>query len=148
MIETLKNSILNSEFDEAKKILLNYNEKEIIDIVSELAYDWDNIGVYFFILDITFKENTAFWHGLASTILTIAFCYIPGAYYIAYKHMEKAIELDPSDISYKEGILLFYYVPDKVLDAKSAYKIAKEILEYDNTNNTAKHLIERIDEQK
>jgi len=143
-MDNLKNSILEGNFNLAKKILKNEDPKEIERKLSILAYDLDNIAIYFLVLDIVFEEKKAFWHGVASTILSTAFVYILGSYQLSYKHMNEALNLEPKNIDYKEGILLFYAIPDKILDVDRAKKIAKEILEVDPNNKTAMSTLESI----
>lgn len=58
--------------------------------------------------------------------------------------MSEAVKLEPENMDYKEGLLLFYAIPDKILDVDRAKKIAKEILDVDANNKTAINTLKSI----
>lgn len=99
------------------------------------------------VLELIYEHENAFWNSVASTLLSQAFCYIPGAYRMAFKHMEKAMLLEPTDVNYKEGILFFYVIPDKLLEFEKAKIISEEILSIDPNNATAKKIINTINDK-
>ena len=140
-MDTLKEAILNSDFIKAKELILNTKKEEIENKLIELAFELDDIGIYFLISDIASDKEEAFWHSMVSTILSTAFCHICGAYQVAFKHMTKAMQLEPKNIRYMEGILLFYSIPEKVLNFQQVKKIVKDILDINPDNETAKRII-------
>ena len=51
-----------------------------------------------------------------------------GAYWVAYRHTRRAIELEPENDRNKESLLSFYDIPDKILSMEEALKVAEEVL--------------------
>lgn len=84
--------------------------------------------VYAFLCYVLYDTNTAYLHNLTSVIMSTALCHIQGAYQTAFFHAKKAIELAPNDLNFKEFLLFFYVIPEKLLSHDEAMIIAKEIL--------------------
>ena len=51
-----------------------------------------------------------------------------GAYWVAYRHTRRAIELEPENDRNKESLLSFYDISDEILSMEEVLKIAKEVL--------------------
>lgn len=146
MIEELKKYILDGEFEVCKKICNNITYQQLEDNIMLIALETDNISTYFFILHMLFEKESAELHSLASSLLSGVFTYIPGVYYNAYSHMLKAVQLSPNNYEYMEGLLLFYHIPDKIIDKNTALRIANEILNINPKSESAKSII--VDIQK
>jgi len=144
MIKELKQSILNGEFEEAKECLKRVPKNMVENDLVDLAYDTENISVYLFVLKLLFEQEDAYLHCLASTIMSIGFSHVSGAYHIAYHHMIRAVELEPLDYSYKEGLLLFYRIPERLLSREDAVKLAQEILKDNPDSASAKSVLRDI----
>jgi len=128
MDEKLKKYILDGEFGEAKKHCTKIKEEVLEDELLQIAFDTGNIGVYLFAYDLAYTKGTAELYSIASTLMSVVFNHLPGGYYVAYNHMLTAARLDQKDYTYKEGLLLFYHIPEKIIPREEALKISKEIL--------------------
>lgn len=128
MSEKIKESILIGNFNEAEKYLKSYNTCELREFLIELCYETENIIIYSFICNIISKKERAELHFIASEILSMPLCHINGAYNSSLFHARKAIELDPYNIEYKEYILLFYNIPEKLISKGEAEQFAREVI--------------------
>lgn len=138
----LKHNILEGNFKKAndisKKMSLNDLENELL----EIAFETDNISIYFFILDLLNEDANAELHEMASTILSTAYSHVVGSYNLALNHMRKAMYLDPHDITYKEGMLFFYNIPEQLITKAQAIELAKEIIKINPENERAKEILQ------
>ncbi|WP_146130573.1 hypothetical protein [Laceyella sediminis] len=84
------------------------------------------------------KHEEATFHCIASHLMSLPLCSIDGAYNVGFYHAKRAVELSPEDASFKEHLLFYHAIPDKLLSDEEAEKIAKSILEMEPDNQTAK----------
>lgn len=141
MLEKLKNYIMEGDFNLARS-LYEKSDYEILEHdIHVIAYDTENVATYFFILDLIFHKNEPQLHYIACSLLCNPLVYIPGAYYLAYNHILQAIELDSENLKYKEYLLLFYNIPDKILKREEAVEVAKSILKIEPGNKAANSVI-------
>ncbi|MCW6086064.1 MULTISPECIES: hypothetical protein [Clostridium] len=75
------------------------------------------------------KQESSALHYIASELFSMPLCHVTGAYNSSLFHARRAIELDPNNISYKEYILLFYNLPEKLIGQYEAKKFAQEVIE-------------------
>lgn len=138
----LKHNILEGNFkianDISKEMSLNDLENELL----EIAFETDNISIYFFILDVLNEAANAELHAMASTILSTAYSHVAGSYNLALNHMRKAMYLDPHDITYKEGMLFFHNIPEQLITKAQAIELAKEIIKINPENERAKEILQ------
>lgn len=125
----IKKMILDGKFDEAGKILTSFDAEYVREVLIELCYETENIIVYSFVCNILCIKETSELHYIASELLSMPLCHVTGAYNSALFHARRAIELDPNDISYKEYILLFYNLPEKLITECEAKKFAQQVIE-------------------
>ncbi|HDK7166230.1 TPA: hypothetical protein PTV44_000033 [Clostridium botulinum] len=129
MNEEINKMILDGKFDEAQKILNFFDAEYVRELLIELCYETENIIVYSFVCNMLCKKETRELHYIASELLSMPLCHVTGAYNSALFHARRAIELDPNDISYKEYILLFYNLPEKLITESEAKKFAQQVIE-------------------
>ncbi|WP_058487092.1 hypothetical protein [Defluviitalea phaphyphila] len=129
MDEKIKKLILDGNFDEAQKIAKSFDIGYIRELLIDLCYETENIIVYSFVYNMLCKEESSELHYIASELLSMPLCHVTGAYNSALFHARRAIELDPNNISYKEYILLFYNLPERLISEYEAKKIAQEVIE-------------------
>lgn len=142
--ERLQQLIFNYNFEEAKELFNELNEKKQDEILSLIAFDTGNILVYTFIGYLIFENNTAFRHSLAAAIMSSEFCWIEGAYETAFFHARKACELSPNDVGFKEFLLFFHVIPERLLTKEEAIKIATEVLVTKKNSKAAKGIINEV----
>ena len=138
-----KKCILKAEFSKAENLMKKITIKDLDEILFSLAYDKETINSYGFLCHILKKHEKAVYHAIASVLLSNAVNYLPYVYHLALFHQRRAVELEPTNVGYKEYLLYFNDIPEKVLSDKEAIKIAKEILVLDPKNEVASRVIKR-----
>jgi len=141
MLEKLKKHIIDGDFNLTRLLYDNKDYEVLEHDIHVIAYDTENVATYFFILDLIFHKNQAQLHYIACSLLSNPLVYIPEAYYLAYNHILQAIELDSDNLKYKENLLLFYSIPDKILKREEAVEVANSILKIDPENKAANSII-------
>jgi len=137
----LKEQILNGRF---KEVISVFDDKGLNDIEEELyriAYETESMQVYYFVLYLIAFGETSYKHKIASLLLSQPLCFINGAYFASFYHAKKALELEESKETL-EYMLFFNTIPDKPLCDNDAKVIAKKIVEVDNDNKVARHILE------
>ena len=89
MIDTLKKYIMGGDFEKARIICENKNSETLEHDMNVIAYDTGSVATYFFVLDLLFRKEEAQLHYIACSLLINPLVDIPGAYYIAYRHILK-----------------------------------------------------------
>ncbi|BBW96444.1 hypothetical protein ACPVTF_08110 [Geobacillus icigianus] len=97
-----------------------------------------NLLIYSYLIN---NNETAYYHYLASELLSTAFCHLPDAYASALYHAKRAVELSPEDVSLKEHLLLFHDIPEKLISKEEAKAIAQEILKIMPNSEAAKNVL-------
>ena len=146
-IEKFKQAIIDGDFTIAKKYIdiKDYDllENELMDMG---GIDSDNLSPYFFILYLIFENDNAKLNEIASSLLSFPFAWISGAYSVAFNHLKKAMMFDPENMYYKELILFYHDIPERLLSKDDAIKYAKQILEVDPSVKIAQDIIVRYNE--
>ncbi|VJM03494.1 Uncharacterised protein [Streptococcus pneumoniae] len=70
--------------------------------------------------------------------------FLEGAYYTALYHAKTAVLLSPERIIYKENLLLFYELPEKLLSEEEAKIVIDDILKKNPTNELALNLLKDL----
>lgn len=134
-------AILLGDFEKAKELATQMDMDSLRDTLFLLAYDNENIATYGFISYVLLEEETSEFHYIASYLFGMALNHLKGAYQTSFHHAKKAAELSPDDMSYKEYLLFFNAIPDKLLGNAEAFEIANEILKHDPNNKAALSVI-------
>ncbi|ELR68743.1 hypothetical protein C900_05875 [Fulvivirga imtechensis AK7] len=134
--------IKEKRFEEAYKQVDIQNFKPYYDeILSAVFVDEDMCHYEFLNYIIENHRGDALMHYYAAELMSTALNFMPNGYKIAFDHAMKAIELNPSDISLKEYALLFYEVPDRLLDEQKAKELALEVLKANKESEAAKRVL-------
>ena len=142
--EKLQKEILNGEFKQAKKIIRNISEPDFEQFMMSQPYDTEReIAFYFFVEDLLGQKEEARLHNLASSIMGFGLNWLPGAYNVSMRHLQKAIQLAPENLNYKQGMILYHNIPDRLLSKEDAIKYAKQVLEVDPSVKIAQDIIDR-----
>lgn len=136
--EKIKKLIELNEFDQLSDFFSQKEQKEIEAILLTIAYDYDCLLVYTFISSMLQKKETSFWHYVASLVMANSFNHLKYGYNIAFYHAKKAIALSPNNMELKAYALLFYAIPEKLLDKDTATTYARELYDQDRNNNAAR----------
>lgn len=143
------NFIRNGKFYEAKKILELSNLEQLYTILMDLGFEKNtDFSPYFFVLELIFDNESDFLHSTAAALLGNPFCWMPGAYNIAKRHTQKAIELAPNNTLYKKRMLWFYEIPERLITLEEAVDYAKEVLEVFPKDSAALRIMKRLEKRK
>lgn len=96
---------MTGQFLIAQKELKFLDQKTFEQAILEIGCDEINICSYAFICFLLRKHEASYYHSLASTLLSAAFCHLEGGYYAAIYHARRAIDLSPNDIQLQENLL-------------------------------------------
>ncbi|MBD1372882.1 hypothetical protein IC620_10995 [Hazenella sp. IB182357] len=134
--ENVQNGNFINAFEQLKSLSEEKFEKRVVSV----AFELENISAYFFMLSVIEKSENAFHHYIASVVLSTALSHLTGAYHAGLYHARKAIELAPDEISYKEYLLLFHDIPERLVSSQEAFKLSLEILKVNPTRQRALEL--------
>ncbi|WP_310602848.1 hypothetical protein [Anaerosporobacter sp.] len=140
-MENLLEYILEGEFEIAKAICIGIPNEELEKKLDKFAFDSEDVSVYFFVVYLISENDNGILHYIAFELLASAYSFISGAYYLAYNHLRRACILEPNNYQYKESMLLFYDVPEKIVSKEQAKKIAKEVLEKMPDSQVARNVL-------
>ena len=151
-MKNIKNNVINyiktGHFKNAQTISFDIlPQKDFYDLIIELGFETESISIYTFICFLLMTDEKAYLHQLAATLISQALSHIDGAYSAGLCHIRRAIEIEPHNISYKEYLLLFNAIPEKLLNDQEAEYIAQEILKQDSTNLTALEFIAQFSDK-
>ncbi|SFH94864.1 MULTISPECIES: hypothetical protein [unclassified Bacillus (in: firmicutes)] len=144
MQDLLKRKIYDGELIKAVELSYEITISELENLLMEWAFDEPNMIIYTFLCQRLKKEENAELQSLTADILCHPLCHLDGAYVAGFYHAKECVRLAPQNISYKEFLLFFYEIPEKLLEKKTAIQIAKEILQENPNNQIAKEFIEKI----
>lgn len=119
--------IHNADFYGALSCLNQLSEAQKRDIILEEASLTDDISILGFVEFLISQDNSYNNHSLAAEAY-IQMCFVEGAYNVALFHAREMFRLNP-DIETKKFLLFFYDIPERLLPAREAQQIAKEILD-------------------
>lgn len=140
MITQFNDFIKNGDFRGAAELIASLKERELSELINHSSVELESLSIYVFVVYLITQKETAELHSLASTLLATDYCHIEGAYYLAFEHGKRALELAPGHLDLLVWMLFFYEVPDKLLTKEDAKKIVDEVLEIDPNNNVALRL--------
>ena len=147
-LNQLRKLIINGDFSKAYLEINQLGIEEVYDFLIDLACDTKNIVVYGFVFYLISRKEIHIFHSLASDILAFPLCSLQRAYALALFHARRALELDPENIEHLQFLILFYDIPEKLIEESEALKIAKEILKRNPESNLAKETIARISKKR
>ena len=87
------------------------------------AFDHRSLACYGVYAGMILADESAELHVSASELLSLALNVYTGAYPLAFFHAQRAVALDPDDISYKEHLLSFHNNPEHLLSPDEARRV-------------------------
>lgn len=141
LIQSLETLVLEYKFDEASKLLINVDQLTIAQAIQALGFNQPGVLAYVFVSFLINNEEKAIYHYIASLLMSYAFNYLPGAYLASYYHSKRAIELDPSNIDFKESLLYLRVIPEQIVDKEEATQIAEEVIKAKPDSHNAKVIL-------
>ncbi|MGG0179123.1 hypothetical protein [Gottfriedia acidiceleris] len=139
-----KDAILSGDFIKARELSLNMDGESLLEELFLIAYEEESITPYAFANFQLLEAETSENHYMISFILSMALNYLEGAYQTSFHHAKKAMELSPEDNSYKEYVLYFNKLPERLLSNEEAIEVANSILENDPMNTSALSVINEL----
>jgi len=141
LLKLTKKFLFTGKFEELRTTTNEIDYKILKNLLTEIAYDNNNIAVYSFINYLILKKENAELHSIASDILVQPFGFFKNTYGAALYHAKRAIELAPNNLDYKQQILFFHDIPDRLLSTEEAIIIAKEIIKKRPDSIVANNLV-------
>jgi hypothetical protein len=134
--------VLNNDFNELENLLENVDREELRSGILGFAFQSQSIVAYTIPCMLLIKKDTAELHYIVAEVLATALCHLEGAYSSALCHARRAVELDPTDVSLKEFLLLFHDIPEKLISTEEAKKIAAEVIKEKPDSSSARDILD------
>lgn len=129
MKEQLQQLLSKGHFEEANNLIKRLDFHVVQDLLVEIAFDDEDEATYLFVVYLMEQQELAIYHDLAYLLMAQPLCHLERAYYTAYKHAKRAVELtDYTDILLLENLLFLHGVPDQVVSDEEAADVAQRIL--------------------
>lgn len=141
LIQSLEVLILKFKFEEAAKLLVNFDELTITSAIQTMGFDKPGVLAYVFVCFLLKNEEKAIYHYAASLLMSNAFNHYPEGHLAGYYHARRALELDPRNIHYKEYLLEFRVIPEQILSKEVAIQLAKEVIKAKPNSYRAKEIL-------
>lgn len=139
MKEQLQQLIRNGRFEEAKHLIEPIDYHLFEELLVEIAFDNGDESNYLFVIYLLQQHEWATYHNLAYLLMAQPLCHVECAYFTAYKHAKRAVELtDEADAMLLVNILFLHGVPDRVVSDEEAMNVARKILKIEPSNEVAK----------
>lgn len=146
MLNVLKEvgvDILNANYEEANKKIVNINKQEIYEIIWNMADVTESFTFYEFSQYMYKKTENVIWLNLSASLLSFTFCCVEGAYAVGIFHAREAVKIE-KNLENLVTLLSFYGLPEHLMDDEEAENIAKKILELDKNNESAIYVLNKI----
>lgn len=144
MIKNFLENIKVGKFEEAKAYIKDMSFEHMHNTLIDLGFKTECVPLYTFVTFLLIEKETAALHYCAAMLIAQCFVYIEGSYSMGLFHARRSVELAPNDPSYKEYLLLYHNIPDKLIGREEAEKIANALLLQDPCNITARNVLQNI----
>lgn len=125
MKEQLQQLLSNGHFEEAKNLIEQLDFHVFEELLVEIAFDNGDESNYLFVVYLLKQHEWATYHDLAYLLMAQPLCHVECAYFTAYKHTKRAVELtDYTDTLLLENLLFLHGVPDQVVSDEEAADVA------------------------
>lgn len=129
MKEQLQQLLSKGHFEEAKNLIEQLDFHVFEELLVEIAFDNGDESNYLFVVYLLKQHEWATYHDLAYLLMAQPLCHVERAYFTAYKHTKRAVELtDSTDTLLLENLLFLHGVPDQVVSDEEAADVAQKIL--------------------
>ena len=144
MINNFLEYIKVGKYQKAKDCIKDMPGERLYYFLVDLGFDTNTIPLYTFVIFLLLENETAEFHYCAAVLIAQCFVYIEGAYSMGLFHARRCVELAPNDPSYKEYLLSFYGITDRLLSKEEAIEIATQLQQQDPGNIAAEHFFQDI----
>lgn len=133
----------SNDFDAVLKLRDQVSDSDFVYAITDLAAETHDFSYYLFIEYWVLKTDSTNAHSIASSTLLGVYSWIPGAYTLAFAHIQHVIEKKPNDTAYLLRALHIWESPDAEVDQATVHLYAQRVLEIDPGNETALYALER-----
>lgn len=138
MKEQLQQLLSKGYFEEAKNLIEPLDFQVFEELLVEIAFDHGDESTYLFVVYLLQQHESATYHDLAYFLMAQPLCHLERAYYTAYKHAKRAVELtEYTDMLLLENLLFLNGVPDQVVSDEEAADVARKIFMIEPSNRVA-----------
>lgn len=143
MINNIKQSIINMEFEKAYLSICSLSLEEKWNIISTNLYYEDPKVIYVFLLYLIAKDgNEAEWQYYCCLYLIFCNPFFDDTMRLASWHIKQAIRLNPKNIEYKKQVVsTFYSYSEQYFSCEEYYRYSEDILREEQDNIEAKTII-------
>ena len=138
MKEKLQQLISNAHFEEASQLIKRLDFHVFEELLVEIAFDNEDVSNYLFVVYLLEQQELASYHDLAYLLMAQPLCHLEQAYFTAYKHAKRAVELtDGTDVLLLENLLFLHGVPDQVMSDEEEANVAQKIVRLEPSHQVA-----------
>lgn len=137
--------IKTGKYQEAHSLIKNMKPDDVYNFIINLGFDTQVLALYTFVIFLLIEKESAELHYCAAVLIAQVFCYIDNAYSMGLFHARRAVLLAEDDPSYKEYLISYYYIPEKLLTFKEALSIAEQLALQDPGNIAAQQFFKDKD---
>lgn len=138
MKEQLQQLLSKGYFEEANNLIEPLDFHVFEELLVEIAFDHGDESTYLFVVYLLQQHESATYHDLAYLLMAQPLCHLERAYFTAYKHAKRAVELtNYTDMLLLENLLFLHGVPDQVVSDEEAADVARKILMIKPSNRVA-----------
>jgi hypothetical protein len=124
-------NVLNGDFNEAYKIMLNMTNKDIQDQLIEISVEDQCMLPYVFMVNTLLMKENAEDHSIMANLMISSYNVLNSAYEIALWHAKRALEINDKCIEALAIIMYLGMHPDSKLTREDTEKARKRIEEID-----------------
>lgn len=145
----LRKRIIDGNFKSARRLAEILDRDQLEEFIISQPYDKNEyIIFYFFLEDWALEVEDDKLFVIISTLMASCLNWMPGAYNVALRYLKMAIKMNPNDVYYKQFMLLFYEIPERLITLEEAVGYAKEVLEVLPNDKASLRIIKRIEKRK
>ncbi|CAM3298709.1 hypothetical protein OCAE111667_02415 [Occultella aeris] len=144
-VEALVGHVRSGDLTSAVRVAAELDLTEFREAMLGEAFDHQSLSCYGLYVGLLQRGESAELHVAASEVLSLALNIYPGAYPVAFVHAQRALALEPDDVSIKEHLLSFHNNPERLLPPAEAARVAGEVLAVDPSNAAGLEVLRRLD---
>jgi hypothetical protein len=143
-VEAIVAHVRSGDLTSAVRVAADVDLAAFREAVLGEALDHQSLSCYGLYVGLLQRGESAELHVAASEVLSLALNVYPGAYPVAFVHAQRAVALEPDDVSIKEHLLSFHNNPERVLPPDEAARVAREVLAVDPSNGAGLEVLRRL----
>lgn len=133
MKEKLQQLISNTHFEGASQLIKRLDFHVFEALLIEIALDNGDLSNYLCVIYLLEQQELASYHELSDLLIVQPLCHLEQAYFTAYKHAKRAVEL--TDVLLLENLLFLHCVSDQVMFDEGQQTLHKRLYDLSQVTN-------------